>query len=239
MIQKMNANTNILSIINIYKNLKKAFQNYIIKQEKTKSFEKNTHEDTLINKNINNHREIEPKFEYIDYFGSSNKLITKLTTNYKNNDNNNSEKPYIYNINDNYKNNELNYNFELYQNLRKLKLIALKDTYEYKNRKNIKKLQNKKSNEKILEEEKLRQNGKTNIIELSKKGFDKLRNDRIRNFSHLINNTIKKHNVVTKKLNEIIELNKQNYIKEYNKYGNDLNLKNEEENKKTENNNKE
>jgi hypothetical protein len=193
----------------------------------------------IINKNINNYKLIEPKFEYIDYFGSPNKIITKLTTNYKNNDNNSKKKPVICDINDNNKINELNYNLEFHKNLRNLKSIALKDTNEYKNRKNIKILQKRKSNEKILEEEKLKQNGKTNIIELSKKGFDKLRNDRIRNFSHLINNTIKKHNVVTKKLNEIIELNKQNYIKEYNKYGNDLNLKNEEENKKTENNNKE
>ena len=85
----------------------------------------------------------------------------------------------------------------------------------------------------------MRQNRKENIIELSKKGFDKLRSDKIRNFSHLINNTIKRHNIVTKKLNEIIELNKQNYIKEYSKYGTDLNPKKEEEDKRTENNNSE
>jgi len=112
----------------------------------------------------------------------------------------------------------------------------LKDTHEYKNRKNIKDLQ-KKVNEKVLKDEKLKKNGKTNVIELSKKGFDKLRSDKIRNFSHIINDTIIKHNIVTKKLSEIIELNKQNYIKEYSKYGNDLNLKKEEEDKKTENNN--
>ena len=208
-------------------------------KNKSKSFEINTHENTLINKNMNNYKLIEPKFEYIDFFGSPNKIITKLTTNYKNNDNNSKEKPVICDINDNNKINELNYNLEFHKNLRNLKSIALKDTSEYKNRKNIKKLQKRKSNEKILEEEKLKQNGKTNIIELSKKGFDKLRSDRIRNFSHLINNTIKKHNIVTKKLNEIIELNKQNYIKEYSKYGSDLNLKKEEEDKKTENNNSE
>jgi hypothetical protein len=170
--------------------------------------------------------------------GTPNKIITKLTTKYKNDDdnNNNKEKSDIYDIKDNNINNELNDNLDFYKNLRKLKSIALKDTDDYKKRQYIKDLQKRKSNEKVLEEEKLKQNGKENIIELSKKGFDKLRSDKIRNFSYLINNTIKRHNIVTKKLNEIIELNKQNYIKEYSKYGTDLNPKKEEEDKRTENN---
>ena len=206
----------------------------------SKSYEKNTHEDTLINKNLNNHQEIEPKFEYIDFFGTPNKIITKLTTNYKinNNDKNDFKKKSDFYNDNNKKNNELNSNLELHKNLRYLKSIALKDTDEYKNRNYIKKLQKKKTKEKALKEEILKQNGKENVIELSRKGFDKLRSDKIRNFSHLINNTIKKHNIVTKKLNEIIELNKQNYIKEYSKYGTDLNIKKEED-KKTENENSE
>ena len=211
-------------------------------KNRSKSFDKNSHEETLINKNINYYKEIEPKFEYIDFLGTPNKIITKLTTKYKNDDdnnNNNKEKSDIYDIKDNNINNELNDNLDFYKNLRKLKSIALKDTDDYKKRQYIKDLQKRKSNEKVLEEEKLKQNGKENIIELSKKGFDKLRSDKIRNFSHLINNTIKRHNIVTKKLNEIIELNKQNYIKEYSKYGTDLNPKKEEEDKRTENNNSE
>lgn len=200
-------------------------------KNRSKSFDKNSQEDTLIQKHIIYHKEIEPKFEYIDFLGTPNKIITKLTTTYKNDDNynNNKEKSDICDKID---------NFELHKNLRNIKSIALKDTHEYKNRKNIKDLQ-KKVNEKVLKDEKLKKDGKTNVIELSKKGFDKLRSDKIRNFSHIINDTIIKHNIVTKKLSEIIELNKQNYIKEYSKYGNDLNLKKEEEDKNTENNNSE
>lgn len=205
------------------------------KKNISKSFDKNSHEDINKNINMNNDEEFEPKFEYIDYFGIPNKIITKLTTSYKN-DNNNKKKSDACKLNDNRKNNEFKHNLVFHKNIRNLKLMALKDTDEYKNRNYIKILQKRKTNEKVLDEEKLKQIGQANMIELSKKGYDKLKTDKIRNFSYLINNTIKEHNFVTKQLNEIIELNKQNYIKEYSKYGNDLKLKKEED-KSIENNN--
>ena len=204
----------------LYNNFRNKYQNrnsLLHKNSLSKSAEKSSYSIKIEN-------EINPKYEYIDYFGKENKIITRLTTNNKNIS---MEKIQSYELNnDKNNNNEINNKLKLNYQLRVPKLIALRDTDEYKNKNFIKFLEKKKANEKIFKEEKIKKNNEMNIIEVSKKGYEKLKNDKIKNFSNLISNTIKQHNSVIKRLDNIIELDKQNYIKKYSEYGiNDLNIK--------------
>ena len=150
-----------------------------------------------------NTNEINPKYEYIDYFGRENKVITRLTST-------------LNKINtDNINNNEKN-NLILHKQLRAPKLIALKDSEDYKNKNYIKVLQ-KKKNEQRKNNEKIKKNkGNDNVIDISKKGFEKLKNNRIKNFSGMIKYTVKQHKSVINKLDNIIEVDKEQYEKFFN-----------------------
>ena len=52
------------------------------------------------------------------------------------------------------------------------------------------------------------------ILEISKKGYQKLENKKKRSFDRLIDNTIEKHKKVIKKLDNIIETDKLLFEKE-------------------------
>ena len=81
----------------------------------------------------------------------------------------------------------------------------------------IKILQKKKKKEKMLEKKIIEQNkNMCKSIELSKKGYDKLKDKKIKNFSGLIKYTIQEHENVMKQLDNIIEGDKKQYIKDIN-----------------------
>ena len=163
--------------------------------------------------NIN---EIKPKYEYIDYFGKENKIITKLTTNITKKD-----------IEDKNNDEKNNLNLKLNNQLRVPKLIALKEFEDYKNKNYIKILQNKKLNEKMLEEQEENKKRKimSNSIKINQKGFEKMKNSKINNFSGLIDNVVEQHNSVMKKLKDIIEVDRKQYEKDFNEIKLDINIK--------------
>ena len=50
-----------------------------------------------------------------------------------------------------------------------------------------------------------------NVIDISKRGYEKLKNNQLKNFSGLIKFTIKEHKSVIKKLDDMIEIDKEQY----------------------------
>ena len=173
----------------------------------------NPHQDSLSapskkpNINISNKiiiNVIKPKYEYVDYFGKENKIITRLTSNLTK-----------FNTYDKYEE-DIN-NLKLNKQLRVPKLMALKDSEEYKNKNYIKILEKKKKKEKMIEKEIIEQNKNMNkAIEISKKGYDKLKDKKMKNFSGLIKNTIQEHENVIKELDNIIEGDKKQYVNDFN-----------------------
>jgi len=174
-------------------------------------------EDNVISNDYDDINEIKPKYEYIDYFGKENKIITKLTTNSKDTSTYNNEIKNIIN------------NLKLNKQLRAPKLIALKDSDEYRNKNYIKLIQKKNEREKKEgeEEKKRKERGIKQIINISKKGFEQLKTKKIKKFSGLIQNTIKEHKSVIKKLDNMIEIDKQNYQKEFDIINPNLDIYNE------------
>lgn len=160
----------------------------------------NSNSSISYNYNLN---EINPKYEYVDYFGKESKIITKLSSD-------------LNNINSNNKSNNEN-NVILNKQLRVPKQIALKDSEDYKNKNYIKILEKKKKNEKLIEAEKIKENkNMMNIIEISKKGFVQLNNNKMKDFEGLIKYAMEKHKSVIKKLDEMIEMDKEQYEKDFN-----------------------
>ena len=152
----------------------------------------------------NNINDINPKYEYINYFGKENKIITRLT----------SDENKIYQ--DNKSENEINTDVKLHKKLKVPKLIALKDSEEYRNKNYIKILQKKKKDEKIIEELKIKEKkNMDNTIEISKKGYEVIKNNKMKNFNGLIKYTVKEHESFVKKLDEMIEIDKEQYEKDF------------------------
>ena len=162
---------------------------------------KNSAKIISYNNNINN---INPKYEYINYFGKENKIITRLTS-----DTNKMSQ-------DNKSDNEINNDVKLHKKLKVPKLIALKDSEDYRNKNYIKILQKKKKNEKIIEEIKIKaKKSMDSTIEISKKGYEIIKNNKMKNFNGLIKNTVKEHESFVKKLNKQIEIDKEQYEKDF------------------------
>ena len=158
-----------------------------------------------------NIKEINPKFEYIDYFGKESKVVTRLTSN-------------VSEINPEGNKNEGIKNIKLNRQLKAPKLIALKDSEDFRNKNYIKILEKKKKKEKIEEAKRIKQNKKMdNVIEISKKGFELLQNDKKKSFSGLIKHTIKEHKSVIKQLNDMIEIDKEHYEKNFDEININLN----------------
>ena len=65
----------------------------------------------------------------------------------------------------------------------------------------------------------------SNSIKISKKGFEKMRNNKINDFSGLIDNVMEQHNSVMKKLNDIIEIDRKQYEKDFNEAKFNINVK--------------
>ena len=144
--------------------------------------------------------DIKPKYEYIDYFGKENKIITRLTSNLNKINN--------YDINNNGNN-----NLKLNKQLKVPKLLALKSSEDYKNKNYIKVLQKKKKEKMKKEQKIIKSRNIGNIIDISKRGYEKLKNNQLKNFSGLIKYTIKEHKSVIKKLDDMIEVDKEQYEK--------------------------
>ena len=156
-----------------------------------------------------NKSEIRPKYEYIDYLGTKNKVITRFT--YSN----------LYNIsaynnkNDDIKN-DINNDIQLNKKLKVSKIFALKDTEEYKNKNFIKILEKKNKSEKNKREIIKRPvRGIKQIIDISQKGFEKLKKYRIKQFTGIIDNAFKEHKTVMKEMDKIIEKTKELYQQNY------------------------
>ena len=147
----------------------------------------------------NNNNEINPKYEYINYFGKENKIITRLTSDLT--------KMNTYD--------EINNDLILHKQLKVPKLIALKDSEDYRNKNYIKILQKKKKNEKLNEIKNKVDKKVNNAVEMSKKGFEIMKSNKMKNFSGLIKNTIKEHNSVLKKLDDMVEIDKEQYKKDF------------------------
>ena len=122
--------------------------------------------------------DIKPKYEYIDYFGKENKIITRLTSNLNKINN--------YDINNNGNN-----NLKLNKQLKVPKLLALKSSEDYKNKNYIKVLQKKKKEKMKKEQKIIKSRNIGNVIDISKRGYEKLKNNQLKNFSGLIKLTIK------------------------------------------------
>jgi hypothetical protein len=155
-----------------------------------------------------NKSEIRPKFEYIDYLGQKNKIVTRFTSSN------------LYNIstynnkNDDIKN-DIN-NIKLNKQLKCSKIMALKDTEEYKNKNLIKMIEKKNENEKKKREIiKKPIKGIKQIIDISQKGFEKLKNYKIKQFSGLIRNAFKEHKTVIKEMDNIFERTREIYQQNY------------------------
>ena len=74
----------------------------------------------------------------------------------------------------------------------------------------------KKKDEKIIEELKIKEKkNMDNTIEISKKGYEVIKNNKMKNFNDLIKNTVKEHESFVKKLNEQIEIDKEQYEKDF------------------------
>ena len=54
-----------------------------------------------------------------------------------------------------------------------------------------------------------------NAVEMSKKGFEIMKSNKMKNFSGLIKNTIKEHNSVLKKLDDMVGIDKEQYKKDF------------------------
>ena len=168
--------------------------------------------DFLYNKKqneINDTNEINSKYEYeyINYFGITHKLITKLTssninpeekityTNNKNNCDNNYVKIKIKSNLMNYKNND---------DLRNKKYIE-----QIQKKINIEKAMNK-INQEIKKDE-------INILnEKRKKRFKKIMERKNNNFMSLVKNAFNEHNKINKKLSNLVEIDKKTYEKDFN-----------------------
>ena len=207
------------SIDDLYKKLGNNKRKYLNNANFVHSFLFNTertinpHQDSLSvqNKKFNssisykdNAKEIKPKYELVEFCGKKNKVITRLTSNL------NKTKTY-----DKY--DEGINNLKLNKQLRVPKLMALKDSEEYKNKNYIKILQKKKKKEKIIAKKVSEQKkNMSKVIEVSKKGYDKLKVKNIKNFSGLIKYTIQEHESVIKQLDSILDVNKKQYINNFN-----------------------
>ena len=152
-----------------------------------------------INKGYNNPNDKFPKFEYINYFGITHKLITGLTSNNKNN----SEE------------NELNNNKNKYLKLQ-LKLKS-PDSFDYEN---IDDFRNKKYIEQIQKEIKIKKQIDKEIIEekneriknfneKARKGYRNILENNQKYFAKFINDVINKKNMIDNKLEHLIEIDKK------------------------------
>ena len=168
--------------------------------------------DFLYNKKqneINDTNEINSKYEYeyINYFGITHKLITKLTSS-----NINSEEKITYTNNKN--NCENNYvKIKIKSNL-----IDYENNDDLRNKKYIEQIQKKINIEKAMN--KINQEIKKDEInilnEQRKKRFKKIMERKNNNFIKLVKDAFNDQNKINKKLSDLVEIDKKTYENDFN-----------------------
>ena len=148
-----------------------------------------------------------PNYEFIDFLGKQNKYITRLSVDLddKNSNDwnikNNKDSPLISDNSSEKKTNKKKVGmFKSNRNRRKNFLKPIKLT--------------KVNTQKIGKNNSVKKVKKNIILEISKKGYQKMKDKKHRSFARLIDNTLEKHKNVIKKLDNIIEADKLLFQKE-------------------------
>ena len=178
-----------------YEGKKQLVHNYLFKTSLK-------NDDNMKNEDKNSD-EIFPKFEYVNYFGTTQKLITRLTSNNKNNS---KEKNYF---NNNY--------LKLKLKLKSPDLIDYENFDDYRNKKYIEQIQKKIKNKKKLEQEIIDDNKEffKNLKEQVKINYEKLVENNKRSFDKYIYGALVEKNIIDNKLDNLIEIDKKIYENDF------------------------
>ena len=178
-----------------YEGKKQLVHNYLFKTSLK-------NDDNMKNEDKNSD-EIFPKFEYVNYFGTTQKLITRLTSNNKNNS---EEKNYF---NNNY--------LKLKLKLKSPDLIDYDNFDDYRNKKYIEQIQKKIKNKKKLEQEIIDDNKEffKNLKEQVKINYEKLVENNKRSFDKYIYGALVEKNIIDNKLDNLIEIDKKIYENDF------------------------
>ena len=178
-----------------YEGKKQLVHNYL--------FKTSLKNDDIMKNDDKNSDEIFPKFEYVNYFGTTQKLITRLTSNNKNNS---EEKNYF---NNNY--------LKLKLKLKSPDLIDYDNFDDYRNRKYIEQIQEKIKNKKKLEQEIIDDNKEffKNLKEQVKINYEKLVENNKRSFDKYIYGALVEKNIIDNKLDNLIEIDKKIYENDF------------------------
>ena len=178
-----------------YEGKKQLVHNYL--------FKTSLKNDDIMKNEDKNSDEIFPKFEYVNYFGTTQKLITRLTSNNKNNS---EEKNYF---NNNY--------LKLKLKLKSPDLIDYDNFDDYRNKKYIEQIQKKIKNKKKLEQEIIDDNKEffKNLKEQVKINYEKLVENNKRSFDKYIYGALVEKNIIDNKLDNLIEIDKKIYENDF------------------------
>ena len=178
-----------------YEGKKQLVHNYL--------FKTSLKNDDIMKNEDKNSDEIFPKFEYVNYFGTTQKLITRLTSNNKNNS---KEKNYF---NNNY--------LKLKLKLKSPDLIDYENFDDYRNKKYIEQIQKKIKNKKKLEQEIIDDNKEffKNLKEQVKINYEKLVENNKRSFDKYIYGALVEKNIIDNKLDNLIEIDKKIYENDF------------------------
>ena len=151
----------------------------------------------IAKKEDKNVKDIFPKYEYVNYFGITQKLITRLTSDNKNNseEKNNNNSKYI----------------KLQIKLKSPDLLDYQNFDDYRNKKYIQKIEKNIKNKRKLDQE-INDEHKEfikNLKEQTKKNYIKIAEKNIRFFDKYINGALVEKNFIDNKLNKLIEIDKK------------------------------
>ena len=183
-----------------FKSKKYEFKKQLVHNYLFKTSSKN---DDIMKNEDKNMNDIFPKFEYVNYFGTTQKLITRLTSNNKNN----SEEK------NNYNNNYL----KLKLKLKSPDLIDYENFDDYRNKKYIEQIQKKIKNKKKLEQEIIDDNKEffKNLKEKVKINYEKFVEINKRSFDKYIYGALVEKNIIDNKLDNLIEIDKKLYENDF------------------------
>ena len=169
-----------------YQNNKDFIHNYLYKM---------TNDETKT-ENKKDTKEFLPKFEYISYSGTTNKVITKLT--------------------------EKNYEPKEEKKLKLIKikfkspyLINYENEDDYRNKKYIKILEYKRKKTRDNENKPILYKETKKLNELNKKGLNEVRKIKNKSFHELVNNVFEQKDKITYKLTNLINFDKKLYEKDF------------------------
>ena len=158
------------------------------------------------NEEKNKENEIHPKYEYISYFGTTQKLVTRLTS-----------PKYISEVKTSSKKNDFQNNYLKYKiQLETPEVFDYRNLNDFRNKKYLEKIQKEKKMEKSLEQELKEKNERMNDFkEKSKESFSKIFESNIRNFEKKVENALKKRNIIDNKLTNLFDVSRKIYEKAF------------------------